>query len=143
MNRCNANLVPILLGLIVVFCVIYGNKSGFSSLPVSRDTIICVETTRVVVPSASKIVYLRDTLYLRDTIYIRESKEYKTDFYNAYISGFDVSLDSIYIYQPTKVITNTLLPKKKKFVVGPSVGYGYGGAFVGFSLTYNLFSFSD
>ena len=53
-------------------------------------------------------------------------KEYKTDKYKLSISGWRPSLDSIEIYEQTKIITNTKI-KKPIFSITAGPGIGYDG----------------
>ena len=73
-------------------------------------------------------------------------KSYETDRYRAYVSGFRPSLDSIFVYDRTEVITNTITVNKKPpaIQVGVIGGYGYGFTsrdfqpFVGIGLSWRL-----
>lgn len=73
----------------------------------------------------------------------RKQYTYETTDYKAVISGIDVSLDKMTIFKPTKIITNTLKPKK--FNVSIVGGYGLmgkeSGMFIGIAIGYTLFTF--
>lgn len=72
-------------------------------------------------------------------------KLYSTNKYKAWVSGYKPSLDSIEVYQDTKVINNYIQAKKKRWSVGIGIGYGYNGTkmqpYVGVNLSYAIFKF--
>ena len=74
---------------------------------VGRDTITIVKYDTVIryVPQyVTKTVV--DTLRVRDTVLLREQKRYFEDgVYEAFVSGYEPSLDSINVFQKTKEIT--------------------------------------
>lgn len=84
-----------------------------------------------------------ETIYVRDTFLLREQSVYKDSNYIAYVSGYQPRLDSL-IFFP-KTITNyvyetvTLTPKPKRWSIGPQVGYGLQGGYVGIGIQYSLF----
>ena len=56
------------------------------------------------------------------------SKHYKTERYDAYISGFEPNLDSIFVYQETQYITETITrmkpPNKLELDIVGGIDYG-------------------
>lgn len=66
---------------------------------------------------------------------------YHNELYDAYISGFEPSLDSIFIHQPTITITKNIKPRK--WGVGLQGGYGMTPKgfqpYVGLGFYYRLF----
>ena len=56
------------------------------------------------------------------------SKHYQAPEYDAWVSGYEPSLDSIKVYQKTEYITETVTKSKppNRFSVGLQGGYGYG-----------------
>lgn len=65
--------------------------------------------------------------------------EYRDTSYRAWVSGYEVKLDSIEIYH--KTIT---LYREKRWVIGPQIGIGYNGRitpYIGVGITYNFLSF--
>ena len=80
-----------------------------------------------------------------------EQKVYARDsMYKAWVSGFNVNLDSIRIYFKSVTVTETIektIKDNKRFGIGPYVGAGYDfsnkqfGWGVGVSLQYNLIKF--
>lgn len=72
-------------------------------------------------------------------------KVYEDSTYRAYVSGFDVSLDSIFVYRRTEKIYIRAPTKQKRFNVGIQAGYGYTPKgfqpFIGVGISATLFSF--
>lgn len=71
------------------------------------------------------ITLLGDTIH--DTIYVNlpvTQKEYKTDLYHAYVSGYKPQLDSIMVYRPTQYITQKVY--QRRYGIGLIGGYGVG-----------------
>lgn len=70
-----------------------------------------------------------------------ESKEYKDSTYQAWVSGYMASLDSIKVF-PTTIYRTKIInqkAKKKPFGIGVQAGYGYPhGAYVGVGISYNI-----
>lgn len=73
-------------------------------------------------------------------------KIYADSNYTAYISGFEPTLDSIFIKNKTTTITNTITKTKKKhFGIGVNIGYGYGiksksfEPYLGIGLQYSIY----
>lgn len=117
---------------------------------IQRDTVI----RRMQIPKEviiEKIIV--DTLYSVDTIktavYLPVRKYVFSDsLYRAEITGYNVHLDKMEIYGRTteRLITSrTVTPRRKRFGIGISAGYGYcGGSFgpyVGVGVTYNIIMF--
>ena len=64
-----------------------------------------------------------DTIH--DTIVLPiVQKEYNNGLYHAWVSGYDVNLDSINIFRNTIKETKTIYAKPKKFHIGLQGGYG-------------------
>lgn len=128
-----------------------------------HDTLVKYTTDTIF---SEKPVYINKQIVRTDTVqlydikqdsvqveipYIR--KEYQDSTYRAWVSGYqDVNLDSIEVYQKTKLIqinnTNYITKyKNRPFSVGIQAGYGYdfmnkcGSPFIGIGVQYNLFSF--
>lgn len=103
---------------------------------VKTDTITDVETKY-----KYKTKLQTDTLIVQDikhdTVQIlldKEQKQYKTDQYEAWISGYKPELDSIKTYNKTitdsifvtqTIEKQTVKYKKNWFSIGPNVGVGY------------------
>lgn len=75
-------------------------------------------------------VPIHDTTFIvrADTLYLpKEQREYADSTYRAWVSGVSPSLDSIYVYQKTKIITNTVpvpVVKKQRLNFGVQAGVG-------------------
>lgn len=70
---------------------------------------------------------------------------YEDSTYKAWISGYHTTIDSIYVFPRNEVITIITTPKKKRWHIGSSVGYGITPdglqPYVGLSVTYSIISF--
>lgn len=114
------------------------------------DTAFVRDTVTRVLPRPYAVAKT-DTMYVRDTVIIREHKFYKDSLYEAWVSGYEPSLDSICVFPVTKTITNTItntvietkeVKKKTPFGIGIQAGYGYPhGAYVGIGISYNFIRF--
>lgn len=96
-----------------------------------------------------------DTVRLTDTVYIKvpiEQKHYTGEDYDAWVSGYRPSLDSLKIYRQSAQITNTIpikpATKSKRWGVGVQVGYGMTVApkpelrpYIGVGISYNILTF--
>ena len=75
-------------------------------------------------------VPIHDTTFIvrADTLYLpKEQKEYADSTYRAWVSGVSPSLDSIYVYQRTKIIKETVsvpVVKKQRLNLGVQAGVG-------------------
>lgn len=160
----------ILVGILALVAFILSFGAGYklaSSLrvEVQRDTVevVRVDTCILEKPVA---VYVRtvdtmrvpvrvcDTITVRDSVFIelpREQAFYQDSSYRAWVSGYRPALDSIEVYQKTRIvtITETLREPAKRWGLGVTAGYGASiGAdrsvglapFVGVGVTYNLVS---
>lgn len=126
---------------------------------ITYDTLYC----RIPVPYDSAVVryvdkYVEVSQTVVDSIIVRSGdsipvtipitqKEYRDSTYEAWVSGYDVKLDSIRVFG--KTITNTeyrtiQVAKAKRWGIGVQVGYGYGTKgftpYVGVGIHYNIFS---
>lgn len=72
-------------------------------------------------------------------------KMYNGGDYTAWVSGYDVQLDSIYVYPKHEYVTRKIKQPPKKWHVGVTAGYGFGKQgmqpYIGIGLTYSLISF--
>ena len=124
------------------------------------DTLIVerIDTIRDTVPVPSYEMFVRrDTVYLptissapsdsgrSDSIAVVvpiTQKEYRTDQYHAYVSGYRTQLDSIDVYARMKTINITARTQQKRFGLGLHVGYGIIGnklrPYIGVGLSCNL-----
>lgn len=114
------------------------------------DTAFVRDTVTRILPRPYAVAKT-DTMYVRDTVIIREHKFYKDSLYEAWVSGYEPSLDSIRVFPITRTITNTVtntvtqkveVKKNTPFGLGVQVGCGYpNGFYVGVGLSYNFLRF--
>lgn len=101
---------------------------------VKKDTVIH-DTTFIdkpvpVVKEILKTEYIpvSDTLCIHDTTFIAlpiERKIYQDSSYRAVVTGYHCELESMEVYNSTRIVTNTLIQKKKqRFTFSVSVGVG-------------------
>lgn len=123
----------------------------FIDTPIPRDsTVLRYESIKVPVLDTIRIT-VADTL-LSDSVTVKipiTQKVYQDSTYQAWVSGYKPSLDSIQIFQPittvTHTITNTKIKYKiKRWGVGVQVGVGLTpnkvDPYVGIGVTYNILS---
>lgn len=97
---------------------------------------------------------VRNTEYLdaetaqNDSVYIDipiTQKTYSDSTYTAWVSGYDVTLDSIRVYRCEEVVTITEKQPPKRWHLGLTAGYGLGTAglqpYIGIGVTYSIISF--
>lgn len=130
---------------------------------IQKDTLYLRDTVEVdrPIPQPYPVYLHSDTVRLvttqHDTVEVMvpmEQKHYSDSLYDAYVSGFKPSLDSLRIYQTTKVVTITEIvkvPEKKRWGIGVQAGMGvqYGtihkqmdvGPYIGVGISYNILSF--
>lgn len=116
------------------------------TLPVDRPVVVYRRTVDTM------LLAVHDTTRVRDTLYQsvpREQVEYRDTTYQAWVSGFRPSLDSIRLYVPVKCVTITeQVPVEvgRRWGLGFTAGYGasvQNGAvvlapYVGIGISYNL-----
>jgi hypothetical protein len=130
-------LIVILLLIIVALGLIIGVKIKPKTI-IQRDTIriTTIDTIRIPKPvyiTEKKIdtltIQVKDTITINDTLYIQlpKTQRYyaKDSLYQAWVSGYKPSLDSINVFQKTikETITNTIT-NKRRFGIGINAGYG-------------------
>lgn len=125
---------------------------------VQTDTLYLRDTIRIdrPVPKPYPVYLPSDTVRLvttqHDTVEVlvpMEQKHYSDSLYDAYVSGYKPNLDSLRIYQTTKVVTITetiKVPEKKRWGLGIQVGGTYlpkvgPTPYVGVGISYNLLTF--
>lgn len=112
-----------------------------------HDTV-AIRSPRVVTERAlppRTIVIPGDTIH--DTILLPAvSRHYSSGQYDAYISGIDPRLDSLFIHTPSTIITRTVTqPARSRWHLGVSAGAAVTPKglqpYVGVGITYSLFAF--
>lgn len=72
-------------------------------------------------------------------------KRYGDSTYTAWVSGYDVQLDSIYVYPKHEYVTRKVKEPPNRWHIGLTAGYGFCREgvqpFVGIGVTYSLISF--
>lgn len=74
-------------------------------------------------------------------------KNYETDEYKAWVSGYEPNLDSIFVFPKTTVIHERSYKPPNKWHIGITGGYGYGfkskqaEPYIGIGITYSIISF--
>lgn len=162
-------MIWVILGFILASCLI--KCGGIPTLhnqdmteETKRDTVYLTDTIVEIEPIPVSIVStgietrklpvsIHDTIYKylpRDSIEVEipiTQVEYSDSNYQAWVSGFEPSLDSIRIFKQKEIITieNLIKEKPKRWHIGPTIGYGYTPKgfepFIGVSITYSLISF--
>ena len=145
----------IILAVAAILCLLCGFLvgKGMYNRPfdesVSRDTVILHDTVPDIAPEPKDSVRTKwvtrwlpakhDTIdhfvevgkMMHDTVAVEvpiTSKHYSGKNYDAYVSGFETNLDSIFIYNETQLITETITrmkpPNKLSLTVNAGVDYG-------------------
>ena len=160
----------LLLGILALVAFVLSFAAGYhvgSHRPVEvvRDTVEVVRIDTVIVEKPVAVYYrvvdtmrvpvrVCDTIRVRDSVYLelpREQAFYQDGTYRAWVSGYRPALDSIEVYQKTKVvtITETITEPRRRWGFGVTAGYGATiGAdrsvglspFIGVGISYNLVS---
>lgn len=124
---------------------------------VKVDTLVVLDTIRVSEPVYVTqkvvdriVVPVTDTIVKNDTTFVylpRTQRKYMSPYYDAWVSGYNPTLDSIKIFQKTKYVTKEIpyiVKQKRHWGIGVQVGYGAGkeglSPYVGVGLHYNLLS---
>lgn len=101
-------------------------------LPMPKDSATIKWVTKWL-PSATKTDTITkwDYFVVHDSVAVEvpiTSKHYGNEQYDAYISGFEPNLDSIFVYQKTEIITNTItrtVKENKHFFLDVGAGCEY------------------
>lgn len=148
------HVILLLIGLVASFIAGYHVRGTcVKNVQVERDTV--VDTLRTVLPVLSfeievgevEIpcpVIIKDKGRERvDTIYVPipiTQKEYLTDNYHAWVSGYNPSLDSIDVYSKTVYVTKKI--PVRRWGLGVMAGYGVGRSglspYIGLGVYYRL-----
>jgi len=148
-----SHLIAIAVGIVLGLIVIYCTRKPVEPVKIERDTVTVHDTVPdyhpvpndsalvkwmvvrvpVAAPQSGAIQQQADTVYLaaHDTIEAVlpvMQMHYKTEDYQAWVSGYKPSLDSIEVYKKTEYITERITVSKppNRFTIGLQAGYGYG-----------------
>lgn len=139
-------IVGAVLGLV---CGFFSGKAIYDQPiheSVTRDTVTRIDTVSRYYPKPVEVEKVRteykwltrvqtDTVTnyttLHDSVLVEvpiTSKHYNAPEYDAWVSGYQPSLDSIRVYQKERYITETITISKppNRFTIGLQGGYGYG-----------------
>ena len=102
--------------------------------PVVRDSATVKYVTRYLPMLRTDTVTRTEWLTMHDTVAVEvpiTSKHYGSEQYDAWVSGFEPSLDSIKVYQKTEYITETITrmkpPNKWELNLVGGIGYNFNG----------------
>jgi hypothetical protein len=165
------NFIVFCVGIFLGLCTGFFTGKAIYDKPlnvgIKRDTIIVTDTIPQYFPQPVEVEKVRteykwltriqhvgktDTLLMRDSVLVEvpiESKHYHANEYDAWVSGYEPSLDSIKVYQRTEYITETITKttRRKPWGIGFHAGYGYdfrtktAAPFVGVGISYDIISF--
>ena len=160
----------LLLGILCLVAFLLSFAAGYrvgSTRPVEivRDTVEVIRIDTVVVEKPVPVyvrivdtmrvpVPVRDTITERDSVFVklpREQAFYQDTAYRAWVSGYRPALDSIEVFQKTKVITitETVTQPPRRWGFGITAGYGATigpdrsvglAPFIGVGISYNFVS---
>ena len=127
---------------------------------VTVDTVVVYHTDTITqekpvyvdrIKVRTEYVPVTDTLRIHDTTFVEvpiEQVEYRDTLYRAWVSGYHPALDSIRIFQQTKIVevTKTITEKSKRWGIGINAGYGvtvhqgtfYTSPYIGVGVSYNF-----
>lgn len=131
--------------------IVYDTIPVFIDAPIPKDSTV-IRYVAVSVPVYDTIkIHHADTLSY-DSISVTlpiTQKAYKDSTYEAWVSGYEPSLDSIRVFQPVTTITNTITNteiryRQKRWGLGVQAGIGVTPSkiepYIGIGVTYNIFS---
>ncbi len=127
--------------------IVYDTIPVFIDTPVPRDSVV-IKYVTVPLPVYDTIPsHHADTLVADSATVIVPitQKIYRDTTYEAWVSGYLPSLDSIRIFQPVTTITHTQIKyKPKRWGLGVQVGIGVTPnkiePYLGIGVSYNIFS---
>ena len=139
-------IVGAVLGLLSGFFIGKGIYDRPVTESVTRDTVTITDTIPHYYPKPVEVERIRteykwltrvttdtvtDYTVLHDSVLVEvpiESKHYNAPEYDAWVSGYQPSLDSIRVYQKENYITERVTVSKppNRFTIGLQGGYGYG-----------------
>lgn len=160
------NITILLFGIAFISALLYGlRKDGEKNVTISDTTTVVVyDTVSYYKPMAKDSIVIRYKtervpIYVEDSISGEKEicdsvdvklpitqKVYKDSSYTAYVSGYNPSLDSLFVYPKHEVKTIKIYQKHQRWNVGLHVGYGLVStntpqfaAYIGIGISYKLF----
>ena len=144
-----SHVVPAIIGIIIGLCLVKCVSKPVDNIKIERDTVVVVDTAyydRPVAKDSVRTKYVtrwlpakHDTIdhfvevskIMHDTVAVEvpiTSKHYGSDTYDAWVSGFEPSLDSIRVYQRTAYVTEirTVSKPPNKLSLSVNTGIDYG-----------------
>ena len=139
-------VVGAVLGLLSGFFIGKGIYDQPITESITRDTVTRIDTVFQYFPQPVEVEKVRteyrwlpkvttdtvtDYTVLHDSVLVEvpiESRHYNSPEYDAWVSGYQPSLDSIRVYQKENYITERVVVSKppNRFTIGLQGGYGYG-----------------
>ena len=131
-------LLLLLFGTFAVGWHVRGKVQQECPVIVRTDTLHVRETLTVTTPQYIErravdtvLVAVRDTVVRRDTAFVvveREQRHYRAEDYEAWVSGYRPSLDSVRVFPETRYITirNDFVTPRKRWGISLGVQIGYG-----------------
>lgn len=143
------HVILLLIGLVSSFAIGY-HFCRLEPLPAEIDTVIVIDTVRDTVPipvkeTVTKYVRVPDDTIVKyikgDTVFLPVlQKEYLTQDYRAWVSGYNAALDSIDVFPKTIYVTKTV--PARRWGLGVSAGYGVGRSglspYIGLGVYYRI-----
>lgn len=149
------HIILILVCLVASFIVGYHVRGNDEGTKVRADTVVVVDTVRDSIPVLVKEIEIEEIEIpypvlvtvkgdtIRDTTYVPipiSQKEYLTENYHAWISGYNAALDSIDVFPRTAYITNKV--PVRRWGLGLIGGYGIGRSglspYIGIGVYYRI-----
>lgn len=154
------SIIEVIIGGAIVYFALKGKHTRPQPKQVDTTTVYDTIAYYIPVPVDSLVVRydtvrllsVRDTITHTEIAYdtiVRDSvnvvvpitqKRYETEDYRAYVSGYQPSLDSLFITKPTQIVRIT--EKPSRWGIGISAGYGIGtkglSPYIGVGVVYRI-----
>lgn len=165
MKNSSSFLIVAIALLSFVFAFWLGHKTSPMRSPNTqlievRDTVVDTIAYLQPIPVDSTVIrYLTVKLPVKDTVYVKGTetvridsvavempitqKTYQDSTYQAWVSGYNANLDSIYVFPKTITVTNITQKKPKHWGLGIQVGVEYNWnhkvqPYIGIGISYNI-----
>lgn len=110
-NRCTSK--PVVVDVNRDTVVVYDTIPDI--LPKPKDSVLTRYVTRYLPIVHNDTIIKNDVITYHDSVFVEvpiTSKHYGNEQYDAYVSGYEPNLDSIFVYQKTEYITETITKMK-------------------------------